>query len=78
MVVHKFFIKNCSHCYFKYWHKVQKIPALLAPMIEMPFIKKKKAASPGNITTYVELNKDFTKIILLPKNIQSYKLVLKK
>ena len=31
--------------------KDKKIPALFAPIIEIPFIQKKNAARPGKITT---------------------------
>ena len=35
--------------------KCKKIPALFAPIIEIPFIQKKKAAKPGKITTYPKI-----------------------
>ena len=35
--------------------KCKKIPALLAPIIEIPFIQKKNAAKPGKITTYAKI-----------------------
>ena len=35
--------------------KCRNIPALFAPIIEIPFIQKKNAASPGKITTYAKI-----------------------
>ena len=35
--------------------KCKNTPALFAPIIEIPLIQKKKAASPGNKTTYVKV-----------------------
>ena len=37
--------------------KCKNIPDLLEPIIEIPLIQKKNAASPGNNTTYPRVNK---------------------
>ena len=50
--------------------RCKKTPALFAPIKDIPLIQKKKAARPGNKTTYAKVNmKGFPNTIKCPKYI---------
>ena len=48
---------NIANTVLKIGIKCKNIPDLLEPIIEIPLIQKKKAASPGNNTTYPKVNR---------------------